>query len=139
MTDDFIFVYGTLRKETATPMHCVLARYCDYFSNGTMQGKLYEVDGYPGAIESNQSGDRVHGEVYRIINREMVFIQLDEYEECSDTFPQPHEYIRKKGLISLPDGGNILAWVYIFNHDLSTLTEIKSGDYLGYIKCRGAL
>ena len=134
MSDEFIFVYGTLRKETAASMYHVLARCCEYFSEGMMQGQLFEVDGYPGAIESDNSSDVIKGEVYRIIDREKLLPKLDEYEECTDKFPEPHEYKRKKQLISLPGGGSVSAWVYIYNHDVSKLEKIKHGDYPCYLK-----
>jgi len=43
-------------------------RHCEYFSDGCTQGKLYEVNGYPGAIESDNPRDKVCGELYRIIS-----------------------------------------------------------------------
>lgn len=94
-----------------------------------MQGKLYEVNGYPGAIESDQPDDKVHGELYKIVNS-LVLHQLDDYEECTDRHPIPHEYIRKKLSISVTGNGDISAWVYVFNHDVSNLLRIESGDYL---------
>lgn len=130
MTDEFIFVYGTLRRATASKMHDVLARYAEYLAQGYMQGKLYEVSNYPGAVESDSSDERVVGEVYRILDRELLFTQLDEYEECSPKFPPPHEYVRKKLPIYLTGKQNILAWVYLFNHEVAHLQQIRSGDYL---------
>ena len=111
MDNEFIFVYGTLRKEIATNMYHVLAYHCEYFFNGHMQGKLYEVNGYPGVIESDNPSDKVYGELYRIVDSELVLTQLDEYEECTDKYPEPHEYIRKKLLISLSGGVSVPAWV----------------------------
>lgn len=133
MAIEFIFVYGTLRKETATSMYHMLARHCEYFSDGHMQGKLYEVNGYPGAIESDNPNDKVYGELYRIVSNGLVLPELDEYEECTDQYPEPHEYIRKKLPISLFGGGSTTAWVYVFNHDVSNLMQIESGDYLNYL------
>jgi gamma-glutamylcyclotransferase (GGCT)/AIG2-like uncharacterized protein YtfP len=126
---EFIFVYGTLRQQTGTSMHHVLTSSCEYISDGYMQGKLYEVNGYPGAIESDQPDDKVHGELYKIVNS-LVLHQLDDYEECTDQHPTPHEYIRKKLSISVTSNGDISAWVYVFNHDVSNLLRIESGDYL---------
>jgi gamma-glutamylcyclotransferase (GGCT)/AIG2-like uncharacterized protein YtfP len=40
MAIEFIFVYGTLRKETATNMNALLSRYGNYFSDGYLQGTL---------------------------------------------------------------------------------------------------
>jgi gamma-glutamylcyclotransferase (GGCT)/AIG2-like uncharacterized protein YtfP len=130
MPAEFIFVYGTLRRETATNMHNALSRHCEYSSEGHMQGKLYEVDRYPGAVESDNPKDKVYGEIYRIINSDLVLPKLDEYEECTDKFPEPHEYIRKKLPITLSGSGSVTAWVYVFNHDVSNLIRIDSGDYL---------
>ena len=129
MPDEYIFVYGTLRKRTATHMHEVLARHCDYHCDGTMQGKLYEVDGYPGIVESDEASDRVYGELYRIIDRDWVLSQLDEYEQCAERFPEPHEYVRMKISIRSAKDGELTAWVYVFNHDVTDLTQIESGDY----------
>lgn len=130
MTIEFIFVYGTLRKKMASSMYHLLAGHCEYFSDGYMQGKLYEVNGYPAAIESHSKQDKVHGEIYRIVDADLLLAKLDEYEECTDKFPEPHEYIRKNLAITLSDGGSVMAWVYIFNHDVTNLMQISSGDYL---------
>jgi gamma-glutamylcyclotransferase (GGCT)/AIG2-like uncharacterized protein YtfP len=127
---EFIFVYGTLRKQIASDTYHVLANHCDYFSDGTMQGALYEVCGYPGAIESNNANDKVFGEVYEMLDRKLVLDRLDEYEECSDKFPMPHEYCRKPLSIELICGDSVVAWVYLYNHDVSKLQQIISGNYL---------
>ena len=114
-------------------MYHVLARYCYYVSDGYIQGKLYEVNGYPGAIESNNQQDKVFGEIYRMMDDNTILSKLDKYEECTDKFPKPHEYIRKKLPVTLSDSSIVTAWVYIFNHDVSNLIAIKSGDYLSLI------
>jgi gamma-glutamylcyclotransferase (GGCT)/AIG2-like uncharacterized protein YtfP len=131
MAPEFIFVYGTLRKQIASNMSHVLADHCEYFSDGVMRGTLYEVCGYPGAIESGDANDKVFGELYKMLDRKQVLAQLDEYEECSDRFPRPHEYYRKALSIELPGGGSVVAWVYLYNHDVSKLKQIISGDYHG--------
>ncbi|MES2604393.1 MAG: GNAT family N-acetyltransferase, partial [Pseudomonadota bacterium] len=61
---EFIFVYGTLRKDTATLMSHLLAQHCELHRMGSMCGVLYEVAGYPGAVQSNDEADRVVGEVH---------------------------------------------------------------------------
>lgn len=127
---EYIFVYGTLLKKTGTPMHHFLASHCDFFSDGHIKGRLFMVDGYPGAIESYDSNDRVFGEIYTMSNLDLVLSKLDEYEGCSDNFAQPHEYIRKKLLVNLPDNRQLLAWTYLFNYDVAGLKEITSGNFL---------
>ena len=131
MAFEFLFVYGTLRKQMASNMRHLLASHCEYFSDGAMHGTLYEVCGYPGASESSDANDKVFGELYKMLDRKRVLSRLDDYEECSDRFPMPQEYIRKRLSIELIGGGSVVAWVYLYNHDVSNLQKIISGDYLG--------
>ena len=128
---EFLFVYGTLRKPIASGMHPMLGSDCVYFSDGVMQGKLYEVCGYPGVIQSNCANDKVFGELYKLLDRDRVLARLDEYEECSGGYPKPHEYIRKQLSIELIGGQAVVAWVYLYNRDVSKLAQILSGDYFG--------
>ena len=130
MAAELIFVYGTLRKQMAVDMHHVLARHCDYFSDGVMRGRLYEVSCYPGAVESGDANDKVSGELYKMHDPKLVLARLDDYEECSDRFPMPHEYSRKRLSIELGCGDSVVGWVYLYNHDVSKLQQIFSGDYL---------
>ena len=130
MALEFLFVYGTLRQQSATHPHPLLADHCVYCSPGVMRGKLYAVRDYPGAIVSSDVHDRVFGELYGILNRKRVLTRLDDYEECSNKFPLPHEYSRKRLPIALPGGGSAVAWVYLYNYDVSNLEQIVSGDYL---------
>lgn len=95
-----------------------------------MQGKLYDINGYPGAIESANPEDKVYGELYRLIDRDVVLLQLDDYEECTDQYPAPYEYVRKKLPILGVDDGCVMAWVYVFNHSVAGRIHIQSGDYL---------
>ncbi len=130
MGPDFIFVYGTLRNQKAANMHHLIAGDCEYFSDGAMRGILYEVCGYPGAIESSDVSDKVSGELYKMLDQERVLARLDDYEECGDRFPVPHEFSRKLISIELSGGGSVVAWVYLYNLDVSKLLQIKTGNYL---------
>ncbi len=130
MAAEFIFVYGTLRNQIASNMHHLIASYCEFISDGLMHGTLYEVRGYPGAIKSSDANDKIFGELYKMLDRKRVLVLLDDYEECSERFPKPHEYSRKQVSIELSDGGSVIAWVYLYNHDVSKLQQIISGDYL---------
>lgn len=136
MINEYIFVYGTLRKHITSQMQRVMRRYCEYIGQGKIQGKLYEVSGYPGAIESDNRHDQVYGELYRIVNSNTLLQQLDEYEGCSHTFAEPHEYVRKKIPVILHKESILNAWVYIYNHETSKLEQIKSGNYLSFLNNR---
>ncbi|MDF1588113.1 MAG: gamma-glutamylcyclotransferase [Gammaproteobacteria bacterium] len=131
MSTEFIFVYGTLRQETVTSMSQHLRQQCDFISTGQLQAQLFEVDGYPGAIISESANDKVIGDVYR--GQHSFLQQLDRYEECSDDFAPPHDYIRQLHSVILTNGDSVSAWVYIFNRDVSNLFHIQSGDYLAFL------
>jgi gamma-glutamylcyclotransferase (GGCT)/AIG2-like uncharacterized protein YtfP len=131
MSRENIFVYGTLRQELDSPLAQALREQGDYISPARLRAMLYEVDGYPGAILSNNAYDAVQGEVYAI--PASLLPTLDQYEECSQDFPEPHEYVREQHEVELHNGEIIRAWVYIFNRDTAGLFQIKSGDYLTYL------
>ena len=131
-TPELMFVYGTLRKDTATAMSRLLACHCAYVSGGLLQGRLYDVGGYPGVVGSDTPGENVVGDLYRIIDRDVVLPRLDEYEHCTQDFPEPHEYLREKRPVTLPDGESVTAWVYLYNHDTAKLKHLQSGDYFDH-------
>jgi gamma-glutamylcyclotransferase (GGCT)/AIG2-like uncharacterized protein YtfP len=135
MSEEFLFVYGSLRKAVVRgAMKNILIKHCEYISDGMLQGKLYDIAGYPGAIQSENTNDKVYGEVYRIVRKHPLLIRLDEFEGCTEKFPRPHEYTRKKLLISLLTGNDLSAWVYIFNQSIVHRRHIESGDYLRFLE-----
>lgn len=126
-----LFVYGSLRR-SPEGTHRFLLPYAEYVADGYMQGRLYEVDGYPGAVETADVHEHVQGEVYRVLAPEGLFERLDRYEECDPAFAHPHEYVRKAVQVTLSGGGSVTAWVYVFNRSTAGLRHIISGDYREY-------
>jgi gamma-glutamylcyclotransferase (GGCT)/AIG2-like uncharacterized protein YtfP len=129
VTREYLFVYGTLRRDSKSELYHLLARYGDFVGDATYQGKLYMVDYYPGVVPSDDARDVVHGEAYRLTCSDIVLARLDEYEECSSGFPDPTEYVRRNEKVKLNTGEVIAAWVYIFNRSTAGLQPIQSGDY----------
>ncbi len=136
MNDDYIFVYGTLRRDARHPLHRQLRLYGRRHSEASMQGRLYEVSGYPGAIESADPDHRVRGELYRIADGKRLFSVLDEYEECSGKFPEPREYRRQKVTVRTGEGDTFSAWAYIYCRPTKHLRRIRGGDYLRFTRQR---
>lgn len=126
-------MYGTLREAAATDMHRMLTSEADLISRASYQGRLYLVDGYPGAVPSPDARDLVHGELYRMRRPGLLLRQLDEYEGCGDQYPAPQEYVRRIETISLPDGTSRQAWIYIYNRSVTGLARIASGDFSGVL------
>lgn len=127
---DFLFVYGTLRRACAHPMHTVLAADSRYVGIAHYQGKLYRVSHYPGVVPSDNPAQQVVGEVYQLLKPLQTLAELDRYEECSADFPAPCEYRRELQLVTLENGDSVSAWVYVYNRNPDELILIQSGDFL---------
>jgi gamma-glutamylcyclotransferase (GGCT)/AIG2-like uncharacterized protein YtfP len=129
MSNDHLFVYGTLRQDSKSEMYRILARYADFLDDAVCRGKLYMVNDYPGLVTSDDPNDEVHGEVYKLRCPDVVLSALDAYEECGPNFPEPTEYVRRKENVRLKSGRVVTAWVYIFNRTTDGLKRIESGDF----------
>ena len=54
-TKAYLFVYGTLRRDTNSEMFQLLARQADFVGGANYQGKLYKIDDYPGVVASKNN------------------------------------------------------------------------------------
>ena len=133
MPSNVMFVYGTLRKDTASPMAHIIDAYCDVIGEGYILGSLYDLGRYPGVLVGHEHPGKVFGQLFRLNDEQKVLAEFDYYEECSDDFPKPHLYIREAVDVYLPDGEKGKAWVYIYNRDVSEATLIPEGNYIDYL------
>lgn len=131
---EYVFVYGSLRQAAQHPMHSELLRYTQYVAPACMHGYLYVVADYPGAVASSAPHAKVYGEVYQVLQPDLLFATLDAYEECTAAFAQPHEYCRQQLAVTLAAGTRLMAWVYVYNRAVSDLCLIAGGDYLNAIQ-----
>lgn len=130
IADQYLFVYGTLRHDAGHRMHHLLAQHAILLGEATFRGRLYSIGSYPGVVSSDNSVDRVKGEVYCLREFDLLLSQLDRYEGCGPTFPAPTEYVRQQHEITLANGQSLKAWVYIYNYPTDQLPRISSGDFL---------
>jgi len=126
-----LFVYGTLRRDPAHEMFHLLARTARFVGEARVAGRLYDLGDYPGMTLS-PNGRYVKGEIYDVRSDqwERVIQRLDEYENCREDDPEPHEYRRELVHAELPSGQTVQAWAYVLNRPAQGLREIASGDYL---------
>lgn len=125
-----LFVYGTLRRGHRSGMSQLLLKHSEFIGYATYQGKLYNVDAYPGVVPSLKSSDRIVGEVYHLLKPDLILSRLDKYEECSDNFLKPTEYIRTIQPVQFVNGEIITAWIYLYNHSVDKLPLVPSGDFI---------
>jgi len=127
---EYLFVYGTLRRDTGNGMHQLLAQHATFVGSGNYQGLLYGIDYYPGAVPSDDPHDHVFGDIYCLTEPDRVLVELDRYEECGLGFSEPAEYIRIRQEIRLQCGDTLSAWVYVYNRPTDHLPLLSSGNFL---------
>lgn len=130
MRDEYLFVYGTLRRDAAGKTHPLLAGCTHFLAEARYHGRLYRIADYPGVVPSDSPRDHVLGEVYTLEAPRMLLSRLDAYEGCGPRFPPPTEYVRRIQEVRLGDGTVLRAWIYLYNRSTSGLHRIKSGDFL---------
>jgi gamma-glutamylcyclotransferase (GGCT)/AIG2-like uncharacterized protein YtfP len=128
MSDCYLFVYGTLMQGSGHPVQRKLHDCSEFIGSGWITGQLYQIRHYPGVIESASCNDKVYGELYRL-NDQTLLSLLDDYEECSSAFPEPHEYLRKTVNVTLSGGQKKQAWAYIYNYPVNPAWRILSGRF----------
>jgi gamma-glutamylcyclotransferase (GGCT)/AIG2-like uncharacterized protein YtfP len=123
-----LFVYGTLQRHGGA--HYLLAGQATFLGPAWLQGRLYEVDGYPAAVLSDHPRDRIRGELYRMHQPEVLLARLDAYEEIGPQFPEPFEYRRVQVSVTDNHQTRLNAWTYLYNRDTARLSPLTSGHWL---------
>ena len=130
MISDLLFVYGTLMRGFEHPMAKLLSRSADFVGEARCRGRLYLVKHYPGLLLSDDPGDIVFGELYRLRARDALLREFDMYEACGEGFKEPTEYVRQMLPVTLDDGAVSDAWTYVYNWPVSDLARIASGRFI---------
>ena len=130
MISDRLFVYGTLMRGFDHPMAQLLSRSADFLGTATCRGRLYRIKHYPGLVLSDDAGDIVFGELYRLRERDALLAEFDMYEACGEGFAEPTEYIRRMLDVTQEDGSPGEAWTYVYNWPVTGLPRITSGKFL---------
>ena len=99
-----------------------------FTGKGSFPGTLYKIDWYPGAVYKEKNKNRIFGEVYKITIPEILFPELDVYEDVFDD-EKKSLYLRKMIPVLMTDGFTINCWVYLYNQDTTDLQIIETGDF----------
>jgi gamma-glutamylcyclotransferase (GGCT)/AIG2-like uncharacterized protein YtfP len=131
MSSDLLFVYGTLMRSFDHPMAKLLSRSADFVGEAQCRGRLYRIKHYPGLLLSDDPGDVVFGELYRLRARDELLREFDMYEACGEGFKEPTEYVRQMLAVTLDDGAVSDAWTYVYNWPVNDQSRIASGRFIG--------
>lgn len=127
-----LFVYGLLRRRLGHRMGRLLQARAVYVGEGVMDGRLYDLGPFPGAVPGPPGRGEVRGEVYRLGRRPRLLAALDAYEACGPDDPEPHVYERRPVAVRLAAGGTLDAWIYVYKGHISGLRRVPGGDYPAY-------
>jgi gamma-glutamylcyclotransferase (GGCT)/AIG2-like uncharacterized protein YtfP len=130
MISDLLFVYGTLMRGFDNPMAQLLSRSADFIGAARCRGRLYQVAHYPALVLSDDSGDVVFGELFRLRQPAELLREFDMYEACGEGFAEPTEYLRQMLAVTANDGAVSKAWTYLYNWPVDGLPCIASGRFL---------
>ena len=118
---DYLFVYGTLRRNSKNKFATLLHSRAQLAGNARMPGRLYRLGRYPGAVATGVDGEWIRGELYRIDDRQWLLPALDRYEGS--------QFRRANMAVRMDAGDQVLAWVYLYRGTPAGAL-IRSGDWL---------
>lgn len=121
----FIFVYGSLRRDSGHTMSRWLAERAEWQACAWVPGRLYRVSDYPALA----AGDgRVQGDLYRLQRPGETLSMLDAYEGIQGR--PDDEYERRLMTVTPAGSASLDAWVYCYRQPVHELAWIESGDWL---------
>jgi len=131
---DYLFVYGTLRSPLSLLSKDQIAKHVEWLGFSLVQGSLYDIGEYPGAVPSADEFAYINGEIIKMKDPDKILKMLDEYEGFDPENAGQSEFLRKKEPVKLEDGTMIESWVYWYNLPVHEKAKIEETDYLEYLK-----
>ena len=130
--DSLLFVYGTLRPCSRTPVARWLGAHACYLGPARTRGRLYDLGHFPGLRAPRSLREWVSGDLY-VLPRAAMLRTLDRYE----TAPHgrglaPFERVRCSVELQRNMGRarRHIAWAYVYRRSIMQCARIRSGDYL---------
>ena len=123
-----VFVYGVLRKGFGG--HRILrGLHARFKGNGSVQGQLYDLGDYPGAVKVGRDAGYVHGELYEFPNCGHALTLLDRFEGARASNPKSGLFRRETTTVTLANGEQMLAWIYWLGRAHQPRRRLPSGRY----------
>ncbi len=107
-------------------------RSLPFIGTGSVNGQLYDLGDYPGAIVGENFDSKIFGEVYELDQPKKILEILDQYENFIPGELEASLFARVKEKITMSDGSQMEGWMYVYNDWVATGKLIESGDYAKY-------
>lgn len=130
----YLFVYGTLRPSLAlSQLRKEIARW-RVIGFARVPGRLFDLGLFPGAVVDPADESRIVGEVLELPDERETLEFLDLYEGYDAEDESNSQYLRRRCLAALENGGEIECWIYVYNVDTAGAEVIASGDYAEHLR-----
>lgn len=123
--NNLLFTYGTLLSEFTNEAAQKLHQNAMLLGKARCNARMYLIKNkYPGAVLSNNRFDWIEGEIWHLNDPGVLFIDLDQYEECSPHDPYPHEYQRIQTSVFIKNMA-LKVWFYEYIGIFDPADQIK--------------
>jgi len=103
---------------------------CRVVGAGVVRGRLFHLGAYPGCMLDWGFESVVCGRVLEMPEPVgEVLERLDWYEDFVASDAAGSLFVRRTCTVNLEGGGQVEAWVYVYNRDVSGARLIESGRY----------
>jgi gamma-glutamylcyclotransferase (GGCT)/AIG2-like uncharacterized protein YtfP len=126
---DYLFAYGTLAEDTATPEIAATIKRLKLVGEGFVVGRLYDMGEYPGAVLGNTGDEKVFGKIFELDDNAAVLDRLDRYEGFDPQWPTTSLFVRKRSAINRANRPPLTGWVYEYNGNVKRAPVIKTGRH----------
>jgi gamma-glutamylcyclotransferase (GGCT)/AIG2-like uncharacterized protein YtfP len=126
---DFLFSYGTLLPQHAPDEIAAATAKLRPYADGWVQGTLYDLCDFPGAVLHPSNGSKVYGRVFCLPDDPDFLRQLDEYEGFNPDEEQASLFIRRRHAVTLSNGKTLDCWIYEYNGQPSPAMIVSTGKY----------
>lgn len=126
---DCLFAYGTLQPDDAPDELASTLAELRPVGEGFVQGVLYDLGDYPGAVLDPSSKRRIFGTVFQLPGDPNVLRKLDDYEAFDPRAPDKSLFIRRMQPVTLATGHTLQCWVYEYNREPEAAPILTSGRY----------
>lgn len=128
-----LFVYGSLRSGLLNPILSHITRYFVFDGMGSIQGNLYDMGEYPGALPCTED-HLIVGEVYHIANVDEFEKAMEVIDDYEGLIVEPGEIplFRREPVHVLFRNTTVVAWMYWYNRAITNRPRIESGDFVAY-------
>ncbi len=145
-----LFVYGSLvstqTQAFGRALRQRLARESTLIGPATLNGRLYDLGRYPGAVDGSGPREVVHGELVLLAKPLASLLWLDAYEGIrpgggreDEEYKRVERIVRRVGAGveagaapgAQPAARDVKAWVYLYRRDVTGMTRVASGRWVG--------